>query len=105
MNPIILNITHQQLVALIYGFDLHQWGSELTPDQKSSKAICDELYNKFYKKEIDKRGVKTEFKISLKYYQGYALQIFCLGAFHSFKHHSYEQNLMRILINKIREQL
>lgn len=105
MKAIQITLKHAHLSALIQAFDEYQWSVDLSPELKSSRALCEEIYKLIYKKEIDKRGSEKWFKMSLKYYQAFALWHFTNIAISVFATISFERTALRIIGNQIHEQL
>lgn len=75
-----LQITYNQLLFLNEFIAINLPTQFVNKDKqvKSLLYLITELAQKLLKKQVDKIGVKTPFKISLKYYEAYALHQFIL---------------------------
>lgn len=105
MEKIKINISADGLQILVdlIGYNLNFEGS-LSIQQKLVLSIITELSQKLEKKLIDKRNIKKKFRISLKYYEAYALHWLCASVA-PFKLDAYTANVLTLVSNEIHKQL
>lgn len=74
--------------------------------QKATRSVIHEMLCQLSKKNIDKSDSQKQFKITLKYHQGYMLREKLLGFGSVYSQESiYEKSLANTMAIKIHEQL
>lgn len=71
-----LSTSHLSFVNQMIADNLPLMAAGTTKGDKSAFSLMSEIADKLLKKAIDKRHTDTEFKVTLKYYQAYALHQF-----------------------------
>jgi hypothetical protein len=105
MNTIEIKINHTALSSLCFALEIQTFAGSYTPEQKIVMSIMHDLSKKLQKKEIDKRGNNSKFKISFKYHEAFGLERFCRELYVSFKEDTYLAHNALNIANQIHEQL
>lgn len=111
MKKIILELSAKQLNALVYFFNMIDYTYPKTREQKTTKAILDEVILKIKKKALDvESSTNTLFskpkksKFSFKYYEGDALEKYILFA-EGQALNEYDRNVALFIKTKLNQQL
>lgn len=104
MKAIEIKMNHWALSELCFALEIQSFVSSV-PEQQVIISIMSELSKKLDRKEIEKRGSIKKFKITLKYYEAYALEKFCRELHHGFAETVYFRNVALDIANQIHKQL
>lgn len=106
MEKITIKINYAALKELYYLFEIQTFAeTNAPPDIKAVMSILQELSKQFEKKEIDKRRTANKFKMTFKYYEGFALERFCRSVYCGFSENNYTAHVALDIANQIHKQL
>lgn len=105
MKTIEFHLNYSALVEIIYALEIQTYAGNYSTEQKVVMSIMSELSKKLERKEIEKRETKKKFKISLKYYEAFALESFCRDVYRGFSSDTYLAHTALNIANQIHKQL
>jgi len=105
MKPIEFHLNYSALVEIIYALELQTYAGNYTTEQKVVMSIMSELSKKLERKEIEKRETNKKFKITLKYYEAFALENFCRDICRGLSSETHISNSALNIANQIHKQL